>query len=189
MWDHRQMTDDPQLEVLRVTFARLVDTHKTHEKERERLTLFGTLAKWVNIILSGLTLSGVLAILGTDEFTWKLVGALVAAVSTAFAVFQLSFDPLRSAEAHRVAAKRMLAMRNNIEILIADAKSNEIATAELRLRQNELLAAVASIYEAAPDTSPASYSRAQKALHEGGEMTYGKGQIDFYLPEGLRGNP
>ena len=33
-------------------------THKTHEKDRERLTLLGTVSKWTNIVLSRLTFGG-----------------------------------------------------------------------------------------------------------------------------------
>ena len=61
------LADDLQLQVIRESFGRVLYTHKTHEKDRERLTLLGTVSKGTSIVLSGLTFEGVIATVGTRK--------------------------------------------------------------------------------------------------------------------------
>lgn len=161
-------------------------THKTHEKERERLSRFSIIAKWVNIILSAFTFGGIITALGTDELGWKIASAILAVLSAGFAIFQLSFDPARSAEAHRTTAKRLLEIRNRYELLIADMMSNDASSQELRQRRDQLSDMANEAYRSAPDTSPSAYERAQDALGTKQEMTFTEGEIDKFLPQALR---
>jgi hypothetical protein len=183
------MIDEPQFGLIREVYGRLVYTHKTHEKERERLSRFSIIAKWVNIVLSALTFGGITVALGTDEWGWRLASALLAVAAAGFAVFQLSFDPARSAEAHRTAAKRFLELRNAYETLIADILSEAISDEDLRRRRDELSEKVNDAFRAAPDSSHAAYARAQKALSEEEEMTFAEGEIASFLPGAMRRNP
>jgi hypothetical protein len=180
------MARDPQLAVIREVYGRLVYSHKTHEKERERLATFGTASKWINIALSAFTFGGVAAALGTDVFFWKMASAVLAVASAGFAVFQLSFDPARSAEAQRTSAKRLLEVRNRFELLIADVLSGELSPADIRQRRDNLTEMANDAYRSAPDTSAAAYKRAQKALGIDDEMSFEQGEIDRFLPEALR---
>lgn len=183
------MSPDPQLGVIREAYGRLVFTHKTHEKERERLSKFGIASRWVNIGLSALTFGGIAAVLGTGSFAWTLASAILAVTSAGFAIFQLSFDPARSAENQRSAAKRFLELRNLYELLIADIMGEAIQSQEVRRRRDQLSEWAAEAYRSAPNTSHAAYLSAQDALGKKDEMTFTEGEIDSFLPRGLRLNP
>lgn len=180
---------DTQLAMIREAYGRLVYTHKTHEKERERLSSFATAAKWANIVLSALTFGGVTIVLGTDQLGWKIATVALAVASAGFAVFQLSFDPARSAEAHRTAAKRFLELRNRYELLMTDIISDAVPQDEVLRRRDRLSDETNEAYRTAPDTSPAAYKRAQKALGVDDEMSFSEGEIDRFLPGPLRQNP
>ncbi|WP_370053431.1 SLATT domain-containing protein [Leifsonia sp. EB41] len=183
------MVHDPQLGAIREAYGRLVYTHKVHEKERERLSGFSIIARWVNIVLSALTFGGIILILGTDDLAWKIASAALAVLTAGFAIFQLSFDPAKSAEAHRTAAKRFLELRNLYELLIADMVSKDTSSQELRHRRDRLSATASEVYRSAPDTSSTAYKRAKKALGVGEEMTFAEKEIDQFLPEALRQKP
>lgn len=194
MWEARLKQEgdpmqDTQLAMIREAYGRLVYTHKTHEKERERLSGFGTAAKWVNIALSALTFGGVTVALGTDELGWEIATVALAVASAGFAVFQLSFDPARSAEAHRTAAKRFLELRNRYELLMADIISDAVPLDEVRRRRDRLSDEANEAYRSAPDTSSAAYKRAQKALGVDNEMSFSEGEIDRFLTGPLRQDP
>lgn len=180
------MTQNTQLAMVREAYGRLVFTHKTHEKERERLSGFGTASKWINIALSALTFGGITIVFGTDDLGWKIASVGLAVASAGFAVFQLSFDPARSSEAHRTAAKRFLDLRNRYELLIADVGSDALPADEVRRRRDALSEAANEAYRSAPDTSRVAYKRAQKALGVGEEMSFNDGEIDRFLPVPLR---
>jgi hypothetical protein len=169
---------DTQLAMIREAYGRLVYTHKTHEKERERLSSFGTAAKWANIALSALTFGGVAIVLGTDELGWKIASVALAVASAGFAVFQLSFE--------RTAAKRFLELRNRYELLMADIISDAVPRDEVRKCRDRLSDEANEAYRSAPDTSSAAYERAKKALGVDDEMSFSEGEIDRFLPGPLR---
>jgi len=179
----------PMIAMIREVYGRLVFTHKTHEKERERLSKFSTIAKWVNVGLSALTFGGLTAAFSTEDLGWKIVSLSLGIASAGFAVFQFSFDPAQSAGAHRAAAKALLEIRNQYEVLLADAQSGNFTDREVRKRRDDLSAAASSAFRVAPDTSPVAYRRAQDALGLGNEMTFEPGEIDRFLPPALRINP
>jgi hypothetical protein len=179
----------PMIAMIREVYGRLVFTHKTHEKERERLSKFSTIAKWVNVGLSALTFGGLTAAFSTEDLAWKIVSLSLGIASAGFAVFQFSFDPAQSASAHRAAAKALLEIRNQYEVLLADALSDDFSDQEIRERRDYLAVVASNALRVAPDTSPVAYRRAQNALGLGNEMTFKEGEIDRFLPPALRINP
>ncbi|WP_237841666.1 SLATT domain-containing protein [Cellulosimicrobium cellulans] len=160
-------------------------THKTHEKDRERLARHGVVSKWGNIGLCALTFGGVLTALGTNERLVLIVSAVLATLSAGYALFQLSFDPARSAEAHRAAAKSLLMLRNRYIDLLADIASGDLSMDEIRRRRDELETDTSSVYKLAPDTSPSAYAAAQDALKVKEDMTFSDDELNKFLPGAL----
>lgn len=179
------MADDVQLQVIRESFGRVLYTHKTHEKDRERLTFLGTVSKWTNIVLSGLTFGGVIATVGTKDPFWLSISLLLSTLSAGYAVFQLSFDPNRKAGSHRTAAKQFLVIRNQHVHLMADIKEGLLTADQVRSRRDELEKEFTDAVAVAPDTSPRAYRKAQKALQVDEDMTFSDEELNAFLPNAL----
>jgi hypothetical protein len=171
---------------VRELFGRVVYSHKTHEKDRERFTFFATVSKGVNVALSALTFGGVAAALQTQTHEALLIGVAFATVNAAFALVQLSFDPNRQAGLHREAAKQLLVVRDDYLTLLADIASGAASAAEVRLRRDALQAEAQEVFASAPDTTSAGFRRARKALKAQEEMTFSSAEIDAFLPVALR---
>ncbi|MFE5672762.1 SLATT domain-containing protein [Agromyces sp. NPDC056523] len=179
------MPQDALIESTRELFGRVVYTHKTHEKERERLSRLGTLSRWTNIILNALTLGGVVSIFNTGSQEALIATALLATLSAAYALIQLSFDPVGAAASHRAAAKRLLGIRDELQLLLSDLSDNAVDPDSARARRNRLADDAQYAYELAPDTSPRSYRAASKALQVDEDMTFSDEELNHFLPKAL----
>ena len=94
----------------------------------------------------------------------------VVVVAVVFAAFQLSFDPAGDANAHTLAAKSYLALRNEYRRLIADASG--LNASDLRARRDSLARQLDHLDRTAPSTSPQAYERARQALGGTEELTF-----------------
>lgn len=181
--------DPALLDHVRQLFGRAVYSHKTHEKDRERLSRLGLWLKWLNVVVGALTLGGIVTVLlGSMGQVQLVVSATLATVNVGLSLVQLSFDPLREASLHREAAKRLLLVRDGYETLIADIVGGDVTDDRARSRRDELQKQGLDAYVFAPDTSPRAYARAQKALKVSEDMTFSTAEIDAFLPEALREN-
>jgi hypothetical protein len=177
---------ETQLQVIRESFGRVLYTHKTHEKDRERLATLGTISKWINIGLSGVTFGGIVATVGTKDTLWLVVSLILSTLSVGFAIFQMSFDPLKKAAGHRAAAKQLLEIRNKYLYLMADIVDGSSAVGEIRDRRDQLEKEAVDAYAVAPDTSPKAYKKAQTALQVQEDMTFSDDELNRFLPASLR---
>jgi len=174
------------LGLLRELYGRLVYTHKTHEKDREILSRKVAITRWMNVVLIGIT--SILAIVGSisNNQTVLVITAILGALSTAFVVYQLSFNPEKLEAQHRLAAKRLLCLRDQYLILIERGMSGQDPIIDLRNRLESLHRETSLVYEYAPDTSARAYKAARLALKFKEEMTFSPEEIDLLLPENLR---
>lgn len=179
------MANDVQLQVIRESFGRVLYTHKTHEKDRERLSFLGTVSKWANISLSGLTFGGLIATVGTDDPFWLSASLGLSTLSAGYAVFQLSFDPNKKAGSHRAAAKQFLVIRNQYIQFMADIVEGILTPDQIRARRDELEKETSDAFLVAPDTSNGAYKKAQKALQVDEDMTFGDEELNMFLPAAL----
>lgn len=170
---------------IRETFGRVVYTHKTHEKAREIESNRVTLIKWVNIMLTTLTSGSLLVMIITNIHNFLYVGSVLSALTLAFVIFQLSFNPSEAADKHRNAAKELWYMREQYANLLADLRCGLIET-EVQRRRDELIEQLKNIYSHAPNTSSKAYIKAQKALKVKEDMTFSATEINQFLPEELQ---
>lgn len=180
--------DDSQklLGVVRELYGRVAWTHKTHEKDREIWSRRVCLTRWVNVVLIGIT-----SILATVGAIYNSQGAFVVtsifgAVSTAFVVYQLSFNAEETEAKHRMVAKRLLYLRDQYLILIQEAMSGRTSIEQLQNKLESLHREASIVYEYAPDSSSKAYSAAGEALKAKEEFTFSREEIDMLLPEDLR---
>lgn len=171
---------------IRECFARVVYSHKTHEKEGDLCA--GTLRRFklAQILLAATTTSGALAILFTEDFALKAVTALVSLVSLIVTGYMKGFDPGATAQKHRDTAADLWAIRESYLSLLTDLASRAISNQDARQKRDELQSALAAIYKSAPGSTPKAYVKAQKALQALEDYTFNPDEIDKFLPIALK---
>lgn len=171
--------------VIREAFGRVVYSHKTHEKACEIASSYSSLIKWINIVLTAVTASSIIAVIITDQTALKYITGIFSLLTLGFTLFQLSFNPDEEASKHRQIAKEIWFIRERYENLISDIMNKIIDTNEAVKRRDELIEQVGNIYKYAPQTSSKAYAKAQKALKYKEDMTFSNAEINAFLPKNL----
>ena len=185
MSSNTPVSNDPNVEVIRESFGRVVYSHKTHEKAREIENSKAEVVKWANIILTALTSGSLLTTVVTNERVLLYTSSALAAITLGFLIFQLSFNPEKEAERHRTVAKELWYVREKYIHLLTDIATNPHGIDASR-RRNELVEELKFIYKFAPDTSSKAYAAAQKALKISEDMTFSNDELNRFLPDSLR---
>lgn len=175
---------DPNVQAIGESFGRVVYSHKTHEKARERASSWATVIKWVNIILTTVTSTTLVTTIFTNQKVLLYIGSILSTLTLAFVIFQLSFDPAKEAERHRATAKALWYVREKYIHLLTDIKANPSGI-NIPQRRDELVEELRRIYDLAPDTSSHAYRAAQKALKINEDMTFRNEEINHFLPDSL----
>ena len=169
----------------RELYGRVVYSHKTHEKERERWSTTATRMSLVNVFLTGITtLFAVISASLTP--TWALIATAISAVATvAFVVWQGSFDPAGKENLQRTAAKELLWIREQLLLLIMDCHMPSVTLQHIQKCLEMISRELTAVYKFAPNTSPEAYAACDKAL-KSGHFTFSDDEIDGFLPTVLR---
>lgn len=178
--------DKINLEVIRESFGRVVYSHKTHEKDAEIVNFQAIITKWINIFLTVLTSGTLISTIVTNEIILAYLGAVFAALTLGFTIFQLSFNPEAKAEKHRQTAKELWYIREKYVNLIADIVNNQIGDDVIKTQRNEIIEELKLIYKFAPITSSKAYQKAREALKINEELTFSDEEIDQFLPSELK---
>lgn len=171
---------------IRECFARVVYSHKTHEKQGDLCATTLTRYKIVQIALAAVTTSGALAILFTDDFILKCITASVSLISLFVTGYMKGFDPGAAAQKHRDTAADLWAIRESYLSLLTDFASGKIDDGLARERRDYLQNSLAAIYKSAPGTSGKAYAKAQNGLQKLEDYTFNPGEIDKFLPPALK---
>lgn len=176
---------DYVLAMARELYGRAVYSHKTHEKERQIWSDKARLMYWVNLgLVSATTVFAVISV--ALQPRWILIlTALFASATTAFVVWQASFDPTGKENQHRTAAKELLRIREGLVLLIERCHLDSEQLPTLQSYLESIGRELSALYKFVPDTSPAAYAQARAAL-KGGEFTFSDEEIDAFLPTKLR---
>ncbi|MEP6716839.1 MAG: hypothetical protein ABJC09_14810, partial [Terriglobia bacterium] len=112
----------------------------------------------------------------------------LAAGTVCFAIWQSSFDPAGREARHRVAAKELLWLREQLLLLITNCQMANADPAQLQLRLEAITQELTTAYKFLPDTSFEAYSAGEKAL-KCDHFTFSDEEIDAFLPTHLRSAP
>lgn len=175
----------PILATARELYGRVVYSHKVHEKERE---IWSDKICWMNRV--NVALTGVVTIFAVISASLKPMWALIltalsAATAVGFAVWQASYDPASKEAKHRVAAKELLWIREQLLLFIGTCQCATPLHDDAQLRLDILTRELTAVYKFAPDTSPAAYAAAEQIL-KSGHFTFSDEEIDGFLPTDLR---
>lgn len=169
----------------RELYGRVVYTHKTHEQEREIWAGKSCTMNRINILLTALT-TMFAVISAVLKPAWALIlTALFAAATVAFALYQSGFDPVGKESQHRVAAKELLWIREQLLLLITQCHMPGTETKQLERALEVITREVTAVYKFSPNTSPQAYAAADDMIKRG-HFTFNDDEIDAMLPANLR---
>ncbi len=173
-------------EAVRDMFARAVWSHKIQEKQADIFQRQYKVMETISIVCASFTSVGLLSTIFTDQLWIKIVSVVLSFVTVFIAIYFKSFNLEKLEGTHKEAAKKLLALRNEITCLITSIKINEKSLEDLTERYCELMNKANVIYKEAPNTTDRAVKQAKKALQIKGDNTFSPEEIDSYLPEALR---
>ena len=171
---------------MRQTFARVVWSHKIQEKQADILAKRFECLELVKIVASSLTSAGIVTIIFADQLWIKIVSALISFVAVFVSSFFKSFDLQTMIGQHKSAANNLLAVRDNISLLLLQIKLKKETIDKLFDRYEAIMAGLAKVYADAPNTTDDAVKLARKALNINMDNTFSDQEIDGFLPIGLR---
>jgi hypothetical protein len=169
----------------RELYRRVVFVHQTHEKERELWGKHTGRMKIINIVLaSATTLFSIISV--SLRSAWPLIATSISATATvAFVVWQSSFDPAEKEHQHRVAAKELLRLREQLLLLIMKCHDDSSVDDDLQNALELITGDLITVYKFSPSTTHESYTLAVANL-KGGGFIFSDDEIDLFLPPALR---
>jgi hypothetical protein len=177
------------LAIIRELYGRVCWSHKTHEKERELSTRRAKRDRWINVVLMALTTTGILASIPLENPWATIAAALLAAISTGFAIYQISFSTEIEVYRQRQAAKSLLLERERLVLIIERVMADDTNEKVIRTELETTIERIGQIFSSSPDTSDKAFKMASDGLKLNEELTFSDKEIDALLPEKLRSIP
>ena len=179
---------NPLLCQLRELYGRMIYTHKAQEKEADLAK--SRQKKWQNLqlVISTLTTTGVIATIFGDCLWVKIVAAILSAVLFGISAYLKNSDFGGCARQHAEAAAFLWDVREQYLTLIVDLLGGKVDEVDIRKRRDCLQEKLAAFFKDAPRTSQDSYTEASAALQKKEEFTFSDKELDNFLPEALRLN-
>lgn len=177
---------------LRECFGRVAYSHKTHEKCADICHVRLGRLKIAQIALSAIVTGGILtAIFGSGgiEVVSQVISALLSTLLLILNAYTKDVDPGRQSEKHKESAAALWAIRESYLSLLTDLRHGGVTDDAIRVRRDELQAALVQIYQTAPRTTSQAYRSAQVGLQLNEELTFSDSELDQLLPPALRITP
>ena len=177
---------------VRELYGRVAYTHKTHEKAADGCLRKLSRIKVAQITLSAVTTGGFIAAVLGDPKTTKaaaIVASLLSTILLALNSYTKDNDPGQSAQKHKDAADKIVAIREQYLSLLTDLRAGLLTTDQIRAQRDEIQQRLQAAYQAAPRTNDSAYAIASTALQKREELTFREEEIDSLLPRALRRVP
>lgn len=171
---------------IREIYGRVIYTHKTHEKCADILKCRSNILKYVEIFLSALTTTSILAVVFKENNAYQFIAALSSTLLLAITLYSKDFNLLSIAEKHKNAALNLIDIRERIFTLLTDIRMKNKSIIDLQLQRDVLTNELIKTYRGAPRTINKAYKTASEALQKNEEFTFSDAEIDKFLPEKLR---
>lgn len=170
---------------LRECFGRVVWTHKTHEKCADILNKRLNNIKILQIILSVIITTGILATVFGECKTIGISSAILSFVLTILNTYVKKYDLGGLAQKHADAAVSLWNIRESYFSLITDLQTGNISLEIIRERRDFLQKELLDIYRGSPRTITKAYKNASIALKKQEELTFSDEEINNFLPKSL----
>lgn len=171
---------------VRDTLGSVVWSHKIQEKQADIYAVHFKVMETAKILSASLTSVGIVSLIFTDQLWIKLVSALISFVSVFVSALFKSFDLQTIVGQHKAAANNLLAVRDDLKLLILQIKLQKNNPETLSERYEEIVHQLDKIYADAPNTTDKAVELARIALNITKDNTFTDEEIDGFLPVELR---
>jgi hypothetical protein len=171
---------------LRLTFAHVIYSHKTHAHLADRHARWSRWLKGAEALLVLTTALSAVALVFTQNVTNAIVAAVAASIALCTLVLRLAFDLDRTSLAHRMCSGQLWHLREQYRALLADLHDGAISIDTARQRRDALMQLLHKIYDQAPPADREVYQSARQALATADEAALTDEEIDRFLPASLQ---
>lgn len=169
---------------IREAYGRVTYSQTCHDKFINRIVRLDDRIKLWQIILSGVTTSGFVVAIFSDDNVASILGALVSLALLILNTYIKNFNLSGIAQEHKKASDLLWKIREEYVSLLTDFEM--LDEDEIRNKRDELQERTAEVYSNSPRTDSKSYQAAQKALKTEEEQTFTEEEIDIMLPNSIR---
>lgn len=169
---------------IREAYGRVTYSQTCHDKFINRIVRLDDRIKLWQIILSGITTSGFVVTIFSDDNVASILGALVSLALLILNTYIKNFNLSGIAQEHKKASDLLWKIREEYVSLLTDFEM--LDESEIRNKRDELQERTAEVYSNSPRTDSKSYQAAQKALKTEEEQTFSEEEIDIMLPNSIR---
>lgn len=169
---------------IREAYGRVTYSQTCHDKFINRIVRLDDRIKLWQIILSGITTSGFVVAIFSDDNVASILGALVSLALLILNTYIKNFNLSGIAQEHKKASDLLWKIREEYVSLLTDFEM--LDESEIRNKRDELQERTAEVYSNSPRTDSKSYQAAQKALKTEDEQTFSEEEIDIMLPNSIR---
>jgi len=175
-------------EQIRECYARVVWTHKTHEKCSDILNArLNTIKVW-QIILSAITTTGILVAVFGESKEIGILSAVLSFVLTILNTYVKQYDLGGIAQKHSDSAIAIWNIRECYLSLLTDIRTGQLDVDQVRKKRDQLQGDLFKVYKGSPRTITKAYNQASNALKNMEELTFSDNEIDSFLPSALHKN-
>lgn len=171
---------------VRDTLGGVVWSHKIQEKQADIYAKHFKVMETAKILSASITSVGIVSLIFTDQLLIKLISALISFVSVFVSALFKSFNLQTMVGQHKAAANNLLAVRDDLKLLILQIKLQKSDPNALYDRYEKIVHQLDKVYADAPNTTDKAVALARKALNITKDNTFTDGEIDGFLPVGLR---
>ena len=169
---------------IREAYGRVTYSQTCHDKFINRIVRLDDRIKLWQIILSGITTSGFVVAIFSDDNVASILGALVSLALLILNTYIKNFNLSGIAQEHKKASDLLWKIREEYVSLLTDFEM--LDESEIRNKRDELQERTAEVYSNSLRTDSKSYQAAQKALKTEEEQTFSEEEIDIMLPNSIR---
>ncbi len=172
--------------LVRDTYIRVVWSHKIQEKQSDIYARRFKLMETINVIAASITSAGVVSMIFTDPLWLKYLSMFLSFITVYITAYFKSFDLQKLITSHKAAANKLLTIRDQLMILLANIKLQNNPPQELLAKYEELIKLLDDIYQEVPSTTPKAVKLAGEALNIKKDNTFTDEEIDSFLPDSLK---
>lgn len=169
---------------IREAYGRVTYSQTCHDKFINQTVKLDNNIKIWQIVLSGVTTSGFVMSIFSNNNIANILGAIVSLTLLILNTYIKNFDLSGIAREHKKASDLLWKIREEYVSLLIDFEMLEAD--EIIKKRDELQERTWEVYSNSPRTNAKSYKAAQKALKSEEEQTFSEDEIDIMLPNSIR---
>ncbi len=169
---------------IREAYGRVTYSQTCHDKFINQTVKLDNNIKIWQIVLSGVTTSGFVMSIFSNNNIANILGAIVSLALLILNTYIKNFDLSGIAREHKKASDLLWKIREEYVSLLIDFEMLEAD--EIIKKRDELQERTWEVYSNSPRTNAKSYKAAQKALKSEEEQTFSEDEIDIMLPNSIR---